>query len=248
MFNFFSRKKTGSFITPGIDIHNHLLPGLDDGAPDLETSLELIRGMIALGYHTLVLTPHIMHDYYPNSELAILEATTTLQKACRDHDIDVHLIPAAEYYLDEHFLKKIKDGTKLLTFGDRFLLFETPFLSEPGFMKEAVFLLNSNNYRPVLAHPERYTYLRMQPHKIEELSYMNVLLQVNLLSLAGFYEPVIKKFAKNLITKKMISFAASDCHNMQQLKVLDNYLHSPEAIWLEDEKLLHHLVTSDKSI
>lgn len=248
MLNFFRRKKKESLITPGIDIHNHLLPGLDDGAPKLEASLEMIRGMKALGYHTLVLTPHIMHDYYPNTEDEILNTTSKLKNACREQDIDIHLIPAAEYYLDEHFLKKIKDGKRLLTFGDRFLLFETPFLSEPGFMKEAVFLLNSNNYRPVLAHPERYSYLRTQPNKLEELSFMNVLLQVNILSLAGYYEPAIKKFAKNLITKKMISFAASDCHNMQQLKVLENYLHSPEAVWMEDEGLLHHLVTSDKSI
>lgn len=248
MLNFFRRKKPGSQVSPGIDIHNHILPGLDDGAPDPDTSLEMIRGMRTLGYHTLVLTPHIMHDYYPNKEEDILHATAKLQKACRDQDIDIHLIPAAEYYLDEHFLKKIKDGAKFLTFGDRFLLFETPFLSEPGFMKEAVFLLNSNNYRPVLAHPERYTYLRTQPHKLEELSFMNVLLQVNILSLAGYYEPAIKKFAKNLITKKMISFAASDCHNMQQLKMLDIYLHSSDAAWMKDGVLLHHLVTSDKSI
>ncbi|MGF1637385.1 MAG: tyrosine-protein phosphatase [Cyclobacteriaceae bacterium] len=234
-----NKKKTKKSFLPGVDIHNHLLPGVDDGAKTLEESLEMLRRFKDLGYHTMVLTPHIMRDHYPNTEEIVLAETDKLREAAHLHGIDMKLIAGAEYYLDENFLEKLRSGQKLLTFGGNYVLFETSFLSMPVFFREAVFLMNSSGYQPVLAHPERYHYLQTNPELLEEILSAKVLLQLNILSMTGFYSKAIKKFSKNLIIKKIISFAASDCHNLHQLDLLERFVKSTDSEVLGSLPLLN---------
>jgi protein-tyrosine phosphatase len=202
------------------DMHSHILPGLDDGSDNLEDSLQLLKGMISLGYKKLIMTPHIMGDFYKNTPYGIWEKLLELRTAATDAGLDIELGCAAEYYLDEWFVKKLEEDQPLLTFGDNYVLFETSYLNEPLNLKEVVFMMQAAGYKPVLAHPERYHYLHNRFHEISRIQDLGVLLQMNLNSLTGYYSDAARKAAQKLVDQKMISFVGSDLHSLRQIDSL----------------------------
>ena len=208
----------------GADMHSHLLPGLDDGAETVAHSLDLLRALRALGFRKLVLTPHIMGDFYKNTPAGIRAALELLRaEAAAAGLADVALECAAEYYLDEFLGRKLADGTELLTFGGekRYLLFETSYMNEPLNLNEIIFELKAQGYQPVLAHPERYTYLYGRFAEIEKLrADYGVLLQINLNSLAGYYSPAAKRVAEQLIDGGLVDFVGTDTHHLRHTETL----------------------------
>ena len=208
----------------GADMHSHLLPGLDDGAETVAHSLDLLRALRALGFRKLVLTPHIMGDFYKNTPAGIRAALELLRaEAAAAGLADVVLECAAEYYLDEFLGRKLADGTELLTFGGekRYLLFETSYMNEPLNLNEIIFELKAQGYQPVLAHPERYTYLYGRFAEIEKLrADYGVLLQINLNSLAGYYSPAAKRVAEQLIDGGLVDFVGTDTHHLRHTETL----------------------------
>ncbi|MCC3157823.1 capsular biosynthesis protein [Hymenobacter sp. 15J16-1T3B] len=212
----------------GTDMHSHLLPGLDDGAETVEQSLELLRLMQTLGYRKLVMTPHIMGDFYRNTPEGVRGALAQLQHAATAAGIDVELHCAAEYYLDEFFMRRLETGEELLSFGGdkRYLLFETSYINEPFNLQEAVFGLKAAGYQPVLAHPERYTYLYGRFPELEKIRENGALLQVNLNSLVGYYSSGAKRVAEKLIDAGLVDFAGTDAHNLKHMSSLDRVLSS----------------------
>ena len=208
----------------GADMHSHLLPGLDDGAETLAHSLDLLRALRDLGFRKLIITPHIMGDYYKNTPEGIRAALHLLREAAAGAGLDdVELNCAAEYYLDEFFGRKLADGTEMLTFGadKRYLLFETSYMNEPLNLYEIIFALKAQGYTPVLAHPERYTYLYGRFAEIEKLRRDHgVLLQVNLNSLAGYYSPAAKKVAEKLVDGGLVDFVGTDTHHLRHTDTL----------------------------
>ena len=208
----------------GADMHSHLLPGLDDGAETVEHSLDLLRALRALGFRKLIMTPHIMGDFYKNTPAGIRAALHQLRTAAAAAGLgDVELDCAAEYYLDEFLGHKLADGTEMLTFGGdkRYLLFETSYMNEPLNLFEIIFELKAQGYRPVLAHPERYTYLYSRFGEIEKLRHDHgVLLQVNLNSLAGYYSPAAKKVAEQLVDGGLVDFVGTDTHHLRHTETL----------------------------
>jgi tyrosine-protein phosphatase YwqE len=216
-------KKNQTTETPVIltDMHSHILPGIDDGAATLEESLLIIRRLMDMGYKKLIATPHIMSDFYKNTPAKIHACLAEVQHAVAEKGWDVEIAAAAEYYLDEFFIDMLRNNQPMLTFGSRYLLFETSFINEPAFLAEAVFLMQSLNYKPVLAHPERYMYLQHDFNKCIELINNGVLLQINLNSLAGAYSLPAQLLAEKLIEHSMVSFAGTDCHSFKQTKLLE---------------------------
>jgi len=208
----------------GADMHSHLLPGLDDGAETLEHSLDLLRALRELGYRKLIMTPHIMGDFYKNTPEGIRAALGQLQAAAASAGLgDVELECAAEYYLDEFLGQKLANGTEILTFGGdkRYLLFETSYMNEPLNLFETIFDLQGRGYQPVLAHPERYTYFYGRFAEIEKLRRdYGVLLQINLNSLAGYYSPAAKKVAEQLIDAGLVDFVGTDTHHLRHTDTL----------------------------
>ena len=208
----------------GADMHSHLLPGLDDGAETVEHSLDLLRALRELGFRKLIMTPHIMGDFYKNTPEGIRAALEQLRIAAAAAGLgDVELDCAAEYYLDEFLGHKLADGTEMLTFGGdkRYLLFETSYMNEPLNLFDTIFELKAQGYRPVLAHPERYTYLYGRFAEIEKLRQDHgVLLQVNLNSLAGYYSPAAKKVAEQLIDGGLVDFVGTDTHHLRHTDTL----------------------------
>lgn len=208
----------------GADMHSHLLPGLDDGAETVEHSLDLLRALRELGYRKLIMTPHIMGDFFKNTPEGIRAALQVLREAAAVAGLDdVALDCAAEYYLDEFLGRKLADGTEMLTFGGdkRYLLFETSYMNEPLNLFEIIFEMKAQGYRPVLAHPERYTYLYGRFSDIEKMRRdYDVLLQVNLNSLAGYYSPAAKKVAEQLVDAGMVDFVGTDTHHLRHTDTL----------------------------
>lgn len=206
------------------DMHSHLLPGLDDGAETVEHSLDLLRELKALGFTKLVMTPHIMGDFYKNTPEGVRAALATLRAAAAEAGLgDVALECAAEYYLDEWLGRKLADGTELLTFGgeQRYLLIETSYLNEPLNLNGTIFDLQAAGYRVVLAHPERYVYFYNRFAEIEKLRQdYGVLLQLNLNSLAGYYSPAARHVAEKLIDGGLVDFVGTDTHHLRHTAAL----------------------------
>jgi tyrosine-protein phosphatase YwqE len=216
MFRFFNKSTTNKLLPFQVDIHSHLLPGLDDGVKSMEESVYIIKILKSLGYKKIITTPHVMHDHYQNSSEDILVRTSQLKQYLEKKNLKIEFEAAAEYYLDEKFISNLSDGEEFLTFGEKYLLFETSFINKPAFLEDAVFNMNTNGYQPVLAHPERYIYLQSNKKLIEQLKNMNVLFQLNMLSLHGYYSPEIKKNAQNLLKMNVIDFIGTDCHSALQ--------------------------------
>ncbi len=205
-------------------MHSHLLPGLDDGAETVAHSLDLLRELRALGFTKLVMTPHIMGDFYKNTPEGVRAALATLRAAAAEAGLaDVTLECAAEYYLDEWLGRKLADGTELLTFGgeQRYLLIETSYLNEPLNLTGTIFDLQAAGYRVVLAHPERYVYFYNRFTEIEKLRQdYGVLLQLNLNSLAGYYSPGARHVAEKLIDGGLVDFVGTDTHHLRHTAAL----------------------------
>jgi tyrosine-protein phosphatase YwqE len=204
-----------------VDMHSHLIPGIDDGSKSMEESLELIQRLSSYGLRKIITTPHIMSEYYKNNPEIISMGLEDLRKAVKAEGISIEIEAAAEYYMDEILLEKIKGGEKLLTFGENYILVETGFINKPQMLLETMFQLEMSGYKPILAHPERYQYLLADKGLLEDLVDRKILFQVNLLSLTGFYSKPVKDFAESLVERDLVKFFGTDCHNVRYLDMLE---------------------------
>jgi protein-tyrosine phosphatase len=221
VFNWFRKKA----IAPGpplhVDLHSHLLPGLDDGVKSFEESIDILRQFSTLGYRKVITTPHVMSDAYRNTRAMILAKRDELRDRISQNNISIELDAAAEYYLDEELIRMLQADEPLLTIGKSYLLFETNFLTEPLNLKEFIFLAATKRYKPILAHPERYLYLQQNFQKAEDLLNRGVLFQINTSSLTGYYSKPAQQMAEKLIERGWVHWLATDCHQMQHLKLLE---------------------------
>ncbi len=195
------------------DVHSHLLPGIDDGVRTIQEALDVIDQLLEMGYKRIITTPHIMTDYYGNTNETVWAAYQTFLPTLKEKGYTVPFECAAEYYFDDRVYNAVIQKEKLLTFGNNYLLFETNTISEPLQLKEFIFSLTLQGYKPVLAHPERYQYMTIE--HAEDLRNRGVLLQINLPSLIGMYGPPIQRLAEKLIRHGLVDFLGSDCHNME---------------------------------
>ena len=223
MISFF-RKKTPQpavdFSRLSSDMHSHFIPGIDDGAPDMATSLELIRGLIDLGYKKIITTPHILSDIYPNTPAIIGAGYQDVLAELRRQDISVEFKAAAEYLMDDHFVRMLEEDEPILTLKDKMVLVELSFAVPAINLKEIVFLMQMKGYQPVLAHPERYLYFGGNKGWYDQLKDVGCLFQVNLLSLRGYYGKASLELAQHLIKKKYIDLLGTDMHHVRHLESL----------------------------
>ncbi len=202
------------------DMHSHLIPGIDDGAKTIEDSIELIRFLHQKGYSKLVTTPHVMSDYFRNTPEIILQGLETVREAVKQEGIPVSIDAAAEYYIDDGFIRKLEEE-KLLTFGDNFLLMEVSYINPPDSVTEVFFRSQVLGYRPILAHPERYPFWYRDLDQYKRFYEMGVILQLNLNSLCGYYGPDAKKIAEKLIDMEIIGALGTDMHHTRHANALD---------------------------
>lgn len=229
MFGIFKKKREKADTTSieynydqvMVDMHSHVLPGIDDGAQTVEESLVLIRKMIELGIKKIIATPHVMVDMYRNTPETINAALQVLKSRLVEEQIDIDISAAAEHLFDEGFEQRIDDGT-VMTMGGNYVLFELSFVSKPPHVIEIIQKMRSKGYQPVLAHPERYPYLTMG--ECVQIREWGALLQINTNSLAGYYGLAAKKVAEQLIDAEMVDFISSDMHHPRHAEAFENAL------------------------
>jgi protein-tyrosine phosphatase len=235
-------KKNSKVKTPadlsilGTDVHSHFIPGIDDGAKTMEDSLNLIRFFYEKGYKKVITTPHVMGDSYRNTPEIILGGLDKVREALHENNIPIEIDAAAEYYLDYDFEEKMKKGN-LLTFGKNYVLVELSFVNAPDNLYHIFFDMQMKGYRPVLAHPERYSFWHNDFEKYEAIKDKGVLLQMNINSLTGHYSIATKRVAEEMIEKNMVDFLGSDCHHTGHTELMGHALY---------EKSLHELLASGK--
>lgn len=226
MFNFFKRRKpevvVSDFLPFSIDIHSHILPGIDDGSPDIKTSLQLIRGLKSLGIDKSIATPHIIGDMYRNTPETINTALNKVKKACSKEGINIELSAAAEYMIDDHFMDLLRKDEPLLTLYKNILLTEISYSSTPENFGEITSTIIAKGYRPILAHPERYHYYQQNFDKFYQLKEMGFILQINILSLTGYYGKRAEKAAKFILEKDLAMLVATDLHHQKHLETLQS--------------------------
>ncbi|MEE4176570.1 MAG: CpsB/CapC family capsule biosynthesis tyrosine phosphatase [Bacteroides sp.] len=215
------------------DMHSHLIPGIDDGAPDMATVLALLEQLAGLGYQKVITTPHIMADLYKNTREIIEKGEREVKKAIEKAGINIEFHATAEYLIDEGFAPLIA-SKEVMTFGQNYVLVELPYYSPPQNLSELLFEMQVAGYRVILAHPERYVYWHHNFSKLEELKDREVFFQLNTISLSGYYSLTTKKISEKLIDAGMIDFLGSDLHSFQYLKLLEKSLFEPAL-----EKLLN---------
>ena len=220
---FFNRNTTDSFYDFSYlarDIHSHILPGLDDGSPDVETSIELIKSLSGAGINRFICTPHIIGDMYRNTPETINRALYVLKKACLENGLDTHISAAAEYMLDDYFMELLRKKESLLTLTKNYILTELSYATKPDNLEQIAFEININNYLPLMAHPERYFYYHKNYDAFFRLKELGFLLQVNLLSLTGYYGTPASKAANFLFKNELVDFVGTDLHHFNHLKAL----------------------------
>ena len=245
MFSLFKKSTVQpdlSFI--GIDMHSHLLPGLDDGLKELESTISFIEELHTLGYHKLICTPHIMSDLYPNTPDTISDKLQQVRTALRQKSIPVTLEAAAEYMVDTDMEQYVKAGKPLLTFGKNLMLIEMSYLAVSPNIEQVIFELRLKNIQPVLAHPERYNFYHSKFESYERFVDLGCLLQVNLLSLSGYYGKPVKSIAERLLKNKMVDLLGTDMHHLNHLNALKelasqkNFYKLFEDVEIKNKELL----------
>ncbi len=208
------------------DMHSHLIPGIDDGAQDMDQTIAILAKFESLGYKKVVTTPHIMTDSFPNNPEIIMSGLEKVKNEIKKVGIEIEIEAAAEYYFDETLMPKIKNK-ELLTFGDNYVLVEFAFHSPPQFLDQLFFELKTHGYRPVIAHFERYLYYLGKIDKAEKWRSEGINIQINLNSLFGQYGPEVQKQAEKLIDEGQFDFVGTDCHRIEHLMILEKNLSSP---------------------
>ncbi len=229
--NLFKKKEPLSNLTDlsglGVDLHSHLIPGIDDGAKTMEESLILIKGLADLGYRKIITSPHIMSGGYNNTPEIILGGRDRVRQALKEAAINVEFDAWAEYYLDETIMPKIEKRT-LLTMGDNYVLVELSYLMKSFSTTSYFYNLISNGYKVVLAHPERYPYYYSDDlDEYKMLKDQGVYFQLNISSLTGTYGEGARSTAQHLIDSNMIDFVATDLHNMRHLNYIRESVRLP---------------------
>lgn len=227
--SFKSQLPAVSFATVHTDMHSHLIPGIDDGAKSIDDSVELIRSLYELGFRKLITTPHIMSDYYKNSPATIMEGLDKVKEALKRENIRMDISAAAEYYVDDGFVKKL-ESEKLLTMGDNYLLFEISYINCPENISEIIFRMHVLGYKPIMAHPERYPFWYNNFDQYKQYRDNGVLLQINTNSLSGYYGFEAKKVAEKMIDNDLVDLIGTDTHHMKHIASLqkctrEKYLH-----------------------
>lgn len=236
MLNFFKSKPYLKDLIPNgfVDIHSHILPGIDDGAKNIEDSLNLISDMKKLGFSKIVGTPHTYTGLYDNTNESIKKSFNKLNKK-KPKDLEIKY--ASEYMLDKSIIEKAKNKN-LLCVKDNLVLVEMSYMAPPYKLYEIIFEIRVNGYLPILAHPERYLFIQDFETYLK-LKKVGCIFQANLLSCVGYYGRSVVKVLDKLIKKEMIDFVGSDIHNTRHILAFE------KKVKIQNTKILKKIISNN---
>lgn len=223
----------------GTDMHSHFIPGIDDGAQNVNDSIELITRLHGMGYQRIITTPHIKFDHYPNTSAIIQNGLEEVRAELAARGLNIPVHAAAEYYIDDHFMNLL-DSEPLLTVWKNEVLVEISFMFEPIQLNEILYRIVSKGYHPIMAHPERYMYYHYDLEKYENLRDRGCYLQLNLNSMLGYYGKGVKQVAEKLFSMGMYDYIGTDMHHTKHADVVQTISQTPDLMALLQSKPLRN--------
>ena len=229
-----------------IDVHSHLVYGVDDGSRDLEETIAMLKEAKEAGFTDIILTPHYMEDYYmvPSEDI---EKRIDIMKD-EANKIGIELYQGNEIYATENIVKLIEEKEAVSLNNSRYVLFELPMQTKPMNLDEVVYIILESGRIPIIAHPERYRYVQEDPNILLDYINQGVLFQANYGSITGHYGKEIKETVKKLLTHNMIHFLGSDNHRVHSV-----YREIPDIMpiltkWIGEEKVKELTVENPRHI
>lgn len=238
-FNIFHKSKPIQKLPFVTDIHCHVIPGVDDGSPNLETSIDLLSHMADWGLTRIFASPHSTQDTFENTPETIAQPSSELRAAIQQQNLPIEMNVHMEYRLDRFFMKQFEDGN-LIALPGNYLLVENAFNTETWGFESLLHRIRSTGYTPILAHPERYRYYSgSHKYRYAELHDYGLYFQVNLLSLAGHYGSLERDMALYMLERGLVQFVGTDLHRASHVVSIENYLKSSK--FLKDIKYLEKI-------
>lgn len=241
MFTLFKSKPALKDLIPDdhVDIHSHLLPGMDDGAKTFEDSLRLTQALQNFGVTQFITTPHIIQYVWENTHEQIVTNKNSTVLELKNNNINLPFQVAAEYLMDDQFVRLFQSHD-LLTLKENYVLVEMSYINAPIQLYTILFDLQVAGYIPVLAHPERYLFYHNNFSEYQKLKKAGCLFQLNLLAVVGYYGEGITKIAEQLLQKGMYDYVGSDVHHDNHIAAFD------KKIKIKDSKPLQEIMTNNQ--
>lgn len=229
MLSFFKSKPALKELIPQgyVDIHSHILFGIDDGAKTLDDSNFLMEALVGFGFGKCITTPHTIEHVWDNTPTGITEKKEELYEKSPILTSQLQLEAASEYMINEGFVK-LYENHELLTLKGNYILVEISYMNPPLGLFEILFQLQLAGYTPILAHPERYGYFHHNFEEYEKLKKAGCLFQLNLLSTVGYYGPDVAAVAEKLLKKGLIDFTGSDVHHKNHISAFSDKVRIKE--------------------
>lgn len=220
-----------------IDIHCHILPAIDDGADTLEESVRFCRMAVADGIHSIVTTPHMRDDTYPNTPETIRPVFRKLVERVREEGIPIRLIPGAEVHLAPDLPARHRAG-RLMTYAEqgKFLLLELPYQQYPVRVEEVIFQLRLLGITPVLAHPERTSFILDDPSRLGRLRELGAMTQFTGSSILGKFGQEVVEFCQEMVQRGWMDTIATDAHDLRYRPPKLSEAVNRLAEWIGPEK------------
>ncbi|HAP50180.1 MAG TPA: hypothetical protein DCQ56_03045 [Porphyromonadaceae bacterium] len=242
MFNLFKRKKEDVKLFYHTDVHCHILPGVDHGSQNVEQSLAMLEAEKSMGIDRVICTSHVTAETFENTPESLTAAYEVLKKAVDEAGLDIEIHASAEYRIDEYWNKEYAAG-HILPMPGNYLLLENSFHQELLELDEMLFDLQVKGYKPILAHPERYSYYSRRRQRYEKLHSMGVKFQINILSLTGYFGAGARDNVLWLIKNKMVDMLGSDMHNLDHAQIIKDYLRTKD--WHKQSELIKERILND---
>lgn len=216
-----------------IDIHSHLMPGIDDGAQTIEDTLQLVQSLKSFGFSNFITTPHTFSGFWDNTKESIQLKEAETKKLLLENQINNPFRAASEYMMDDSFVSLFQNEA-LLTLKDNLVLVEMSYINAPIQLYDILFDLQVAGYKPLLAHPERYLFYHNNFSEYLKLKNAGCQFQLNLLSVVGYYGKEVAETAQKLLSKGLIDFVGSDVHHEKHIQAFDRKITFKDTKALQD--------------
>jgi protein-tyrosine phosphatase len=228
-----------------IDVHCHILNNVDDGSDSIECTLQNLEKAEKAGFSDIILTPHYIENYYENKKDIIKFKINELKKYIYDQEILVEVHQGNEILLTENTPQLLEVSEISTLANSRYILFELPFSNKMLDLDQIIYKVKANGFIPILAHPERYSYIQENPSNILEIIKLGVLIQSNYGSFIGQYGKSAKATVEILLKNKLINFLGSDTHKQGNVYENIDIILKRARDLVKDEKYIYEITTSN---
>lgn len=218
-----------------IDIHSHIIPKIDDGSNSFEESYKMFESAIKAGFTDIIATSHYIEDYYEVDVIKRHAVIGAMNKVISEKGLNIKIHPGSEIYVTQNIVELIKEKKASTIANSRYVLFELPMNGKIKYLDDVIFKLKANGLIPIIAHPERYSYVQKDPNFVGELIKEGVLIQSNFASISGYYGKKAKKTLEKLLKADMVHFLASDSHNSEKYDKIQENLKELKKIITQDK-------------